>query len=280
MKGFFQGWYFKCSSKELTIAFILALHHDGRKTSASLQILENDSVHFIPYKSIIFDSSRQILKIGRNIFSLRGAHLDIKNSEITIKGDLTFSQHQKISYDIMGPFQYLPFMQCRHRIYSMSNKVNGTLDIDEKSYSFTNDLGYIEGDRGYSFPKEYAWSQCHFQNGSLMLAAADIPILGFHFTGIISTIIVNGMEYRLATYLGAKVKINDNCISITQGKYKLFAELIESKKYQLHAPDKGKMTRFIKENPCCVASYRFSYKGKTIIDFVSNKASFEYEYYH
>ena len=38
-----------------------------------------------------------------------------------------------------------------------------------------------------------------------MLSVADIPIAGIHFTGIIGNILWEGKEYRLATYLGARL---------------------------------------------------------------------------
>lgn len=62
----------------------------------------------------------------------------------------------------------------------------------------------MEGDRGYSFPRNYVWTQCSFPDGALMLSIADIPIGGFHFTGVISIVLLHGKEYRLATYLGSK----------------------------------------------------------------------------
>ena len=39
-----------------------------------------------------------------------------------------------------------------------------------------------------------------------MLSIADIPMMGFHFTGIIGFVLIGEKEYRIATYLGAKVK--------------------------------------------------------------------------
>lgn len=38
-----------------------------------------------------------------------------------------------------------------------------------------------------------------------MLSVADIPVMGLRFTGIIGVVLWRGKEYRLATYLGAKV---------------------------------------------------------------------------
>ena len=115
----------------------------------------------------------------------------------------------------MGPFRYVPFMECRHSVVSMKHTVNGSININGKAYSFDNAAGYIEGDRGYSFPKRYIWTQCIFENGSLMLSVADIPFGLFSFTGIIGIIHVNKKEYRFATYLRAKaVKIEKGEIII------------------------------------------------------------------
>ena len=44
-----------------------------------------------------------------------------------------------------------------------------------------------------------------------MLSIAEIPLGGFHFTGVIGIVLLHEREYRLATYLGAKaVKIEDD----------------------------------------------------------------------
>ena len=51
-----------------------------------------------------------------------------------------------------------------------------------------------------------------------MLSAADIPIAGIHFTGIIGVVLWKGREYRIATYLGARaVKIENGTVRIVQG---------------------------------------------------------------
>ncbi len=255
------------------------MHNDGNKESASLQIISNNQVYYFQYKEIIFNKSTNSLYIGQNVFSPKHIYLNIITSEINITGNIFFTNHIKLSYDIMGPFKYIPFMQCKHKIYSMSNIVNGSITIQKEVHNFINGNGYIEGDSGYSFPKEYAWTQTHFPNGSLMFAIANIPICKLHFTGIIGVIIINNHEYRFATYLGAKLKyIGNNTICISQGNYRLCIKLLESKEYQLYAPQKGSMSRFIKESPICKAHYFLKYKNQVLLDFESNSASFEYEY--
>lgn len=112
-----------------------------------------------------------------------------------------------------------------------------------------------------------------------MLSIADIPLFGFHFTGIIGIVMVNGKEYRLATYLGAKIKyIGENTVIVKQGEYCLTSKLIKKNPYPLYAPTNGKMSRIIHESASCKAYYRFSCHGKILCEFISNMASFEYEF--
>lgn len=77
--------------------------------------------------------------------------------------------------------------------------VNGKLLLNGKKYKFDDAVGYWEGDKGRSFPKEYLWTQSSFINGSLMLSVAEIPMLGTHFTGVIGVVFWNGRVYRFAT---------------------------------------------------------------------------------
>ena len=112
-----------------------------------------------------------------------------------------------------------------------------------------------------------------------MLSVADIPLCGTHFTGVICAVQYRGREYRLATYLGAKVvKIKDGEIVVRQGKNIFEAKLIEKHAHPLLAPKSGAMTRTIRESASCRAAYRFEQNGSTLFDFETEKAAFEYEY--
>lgn len=213
------------------------------------------------------------------MFSDKGIKLDIKTDKLTACGTLKFDNLSPIRYDIMGPFRYVPFMQCRHSVFSMKHKINGQISVNGQQYRFRNGIGYIEGDRGYSFPERYIWTQCCFSGGSLMLSVADIPLLGFHFNGIIGIVLLNGEEHRIATYLGASVrKIGNNTVTVKQGKYSLTAKLIRKNSYPLYAPDNGRMSRTIHESASCKAYYRFSCNCETLCEFMSDTASFEYEF--
>jgi len=50
--------------------------------------------------------------------------------------------------------------------------VDGEININGTPFVFQNAIGYIEGDRGYSFHREYVWTQRSFPKGSLMLSIA------------------------------------------------------------------------------------------------------------
>ncbi len=277
--GYFKGWYFKCSTKDKTIAFIPAYHYSNNKKSASLQIITDDKAINIPFDTLEYHEKPLYVKIGNCVFSHEGIILDFQSEELKLAGELCFEQTSPIRYDIMGPFKYVPFMQCRHSVYSMSHKISGQITVNDEIYIFENGIGYIEGDRGRSFPKKYIWTQCYFDNNSLMLSVADIPFLGIHFTGIIGVLLLDGKEYRIATYLGAKIKqVDKNTVTVKQGSFEFTAKLLKKNAQPLAAPTNGDMCRTIHESASCQAYYRFSHKDRVLCEFITDKASFEFEY--
>ena len=277
--GYFKGWYFKCCNKDKTIAFIPAYHRVGRKVTASLQIITDDQVFCIPFPSLQYQEKPLSVRIGDCFFGQKGIRLNIRKKDLCIKGVLRFSHFSPIQYDIMGWFRWIPFMQCRHSVYSMEHDIEGWVEMNGIKYEFQNGKGYLEGDRGRSFPEEYIWTQSFFEKGSLMLSVADIPLFGFHFTGIIGVVLLKGKEYRIATYRGASVKhIGGNAVTIKQGDCELTAMLMEKNAHPLHAPVGGRMSRTIHESPSCKAKYLFSDRGVLLCDFISDRASFEFEY--
>lgn len=277
--NYFKGWYFKCSANNTTIAFIPAYHCSNRKKTASLQIITDDAVFNIPFSSLEYSEKPLCVNLGKCVFSENGIKLNIKNDDLKITGELRFCRISPIRYNIMGPFHFVPFMQCRHSVYSMSHFVDGKITINSQQLNFQNGIGYIEGDSGRSFPNRYIWTQCCFENGSLMLSVADIPLLGFHFTGTIGVVLLGGKEYRIATYLGARLKhTGKNTVTVKQGAYEFTAKLIKKNAQPLYAPANGAMNRIIRESASCKAYYKFSHSGKPLCEFTSDMASFEFEY--
>lgn len=151
--------------------------------------------------------------------------------------------------------------------------------MNETPYGFQDAIVYVEGDRGYSFPCKYAWTQCSFPDGALMLSIADIPFGCFHFTGVIGIVLLHGKEYRLATYLGAKaVKLDPDEIIVRQGHFRLSVKPQELFGHPLCAPLGGAMVRTIHEHPACRVSIHFEENGTTLLELDAPNAAFEYEY--
>ena len=277
--NYFKGWYFKCSTNNKTISFIPSFHLSNRRKTASLQIIMDDAVFNIPFTSLVYSEKPLYVNLGKCMFSENGIKLNIQYNNLIINGNVQFYNLSPIKYNIMGPFHFVPFMQCRHSVYSMRHFIGGKITVNGERFNFQNGLGYIEGDSGRSFPNRYIWTQCCFENGSLMLSVADIPMFGFHFTGIIGVVLIDGKEYRIATYLGAKIRhVGENSITVKQGNYELTAKLIKKNAQPLFAPENGKMNRIIHESASCKAYYKFSYKDRLLCEFTSDRASFEFEY--
>lgn len=304
MKRYFKGWYFKAQNEKEIVAVIPAMHieKNGKKT-ASVQIITEKGTWCVPfsYEQFSVKGKSPKITVGDNVFTKQRLHLKISTDEITARGDLKFGPLNKLAYDIMGPFCALPLMECRHSVCSMSHSVNGELQINGEKFHFDRGVGYIEGDRGRSFPVNYAWTQCNFGDvhtdqinlinpnnqinkegqitNSLMLSVAKIPWGPFHFTGIIGAILYEDKEYRIGTYLGAKLELLDQGeIVIRQGDLEFTAKLIEKKDAPLYAPVDGCMKRRIGESLACRAFYELKEYGETIFTFETPRASFEYEY--
>lgn len=281
MRNMFCGWYFKCRAKNHTLAVIPAVQRYRGKKACSLSVISGKE-HWnliLPPEGAQMEWGRPRAVLGENMFRENGIRLSVHTRSLTVEGTLHFGPPTRLRYDIMGPFRFVPFLECRHRVFSMAHPVDGVMTVNGREYDFSGGEGYIEGDRGNSFPKRYGWTQCNFPGGSLMLSVAEIPFGLFRFTGVIGVVMINGKEYRLATYLGARaVRIAEGELMVEQGGLQLEAKLLEPPSCGLLAPEHGEMTRIIRENAACRARYRFYKDGKALLDFETGGASFEFEY--
>ena len=279
MYNSFYGWYLKCQSDTQTLAVIPAVHNAKNKRTCSIQVIMDDDAWIVTFTADSFKRTRRNIYIGENWFGDKGIRLEIHTPQLSVRGHLHFGALFPLKYDIMGPFALVPFMECRHSVRSMGHSVKGTVCINGQNYSFQNAWGYWEGDQGRSFPKEYIWTQCSFSDGAIMLSVADIPMAGIHFTGIIGAILWRGKEYRIATYLGARVvRIQNKAVRVVQGSLELDVRLLEASERPLKAPTKGNMVRTIHESASCRAFYRFRKNGRTLFAFETDRASFEFEF--
>lgn len=268
----FEGWYLKHQKGDVTVAFIPGQAND----TAFIQIITNKDTYNAKYPLSAY-KMREALSVGDCVFSKTGIKIDI-NTPIRVFGEIAYSQITPIQYDIMGVFKYFP-MECRHGVISMRHTLSGSLCIDGKTVDFDGGVGYIEQDSGTSFPESYLWLQCNDfdDNSSIMVSIAKIPFLGFRFMGCICIVYYQGIEYRLATYLGVKIKrFNEKKIILEQGKYRLEIDVEKKGAKALHAPAQGRMTRTIHECASCRARFQFTKKGSVVFDAQSDHASYEF----
>lgn len=281
-KSYFEGWYFKCQTRSGTcLALIPAIHidEDGRKT-ASVQVITEGQSWNILFPGETFRAQKELFRvqIDRNVFSELGIELCIHGKDIDLEGRITFGSFRHLKYPIMGPFQFIPNMECTHGVISMKHSLKGSLLLNGNTLEFNEGIGYIESDRGTSFPTSYLWAQDIWEEGSFMLSIAKIPIGKLNFTGCICMLLLHDREYRMATYLGAKVKRwSPTYAVVRQGRYKLELELLNSKEHPLKAPSAGNMTRTIHESICSVLRIRFTKGDRLLLERVSNCAGFEYD---
>lgn len=282
MSNYFFGRYFKCCKNDRTIAFIPAYHRSGGIRTSSLQIVTDRAAFFLEYPYSEYENCKDGfgVRIGASRFSKDGITVRAEDDGHLCEADLRFGPFTGIKGDIMGPFRFLPFMQCRHSVYSMSHTVSGRVVLDGEKIDFDGGRGYIEGDRGRSFPERYVWTHAFSPDGaSVMLSVATIPVGPVSFTGVIASVLHGGKEYRIATYKGAEaVRIANGEAVVRQKDLILSARLIRKNPYPLFAPVGGKMERTIRESASCLARYELKEGGKTVLAFETPRASFEYEY--
>ena len=261
---FFEGWYYKIVSKDQDYAFALipgiAMDENGLK-QAFIQILDGKKLksNYIKFSFDEFKPNPIVhdIKIGNNRFKLNSIELNLPE----IKGKLIFRDivpwsKSFFSPGIMGPFSFLPFMECYHGILSMNHSIYGELTINKKKINFDSGRGYIEKDWGHSFPLGYVWMQSnHFSKSkiSFKLSVAKIPMKGFSFIGFIAGVWVNSELIEFTTYNFSNLKkcsINKEevLIEMDNSKYKLIAKAIRSKSTKLAAPIQGFMDSRIEES--------------------------------
>ena len=217
-KRFFEGWYYKIisSDQKQALAIIpgIAMDENGEK-QAFIQVLDGRnlkaSYHKFNAQEFIPKPKTHDLQIGKNRFTNNNIELDLPD----LKGSLRFRDRNPWpsswnSPGIMGPFSFVPFMECYHGILSMNHVLKGGLCFKEENISFSEGLGYTEKDWGHSFPAGYIWMQSnHFSSPGISVKAsmAIIPWLGSSFIGHIAGVLFNGKLYEFTTYNGTKVKL-------------------------------------------------------------------------
>jgi hypothetical protein len=215
-KKYFEGWYYKIISanEEHAFAFIPGIAMDEKgKQHAFIQVLDGkaQSAEYLTFPAEAFKAATDKFRItvGDNHFTRDSIQLALSD----YRGTLHFTNtvpwpNRWYSPGIMGPYTFVPFMECYHGIVSMDHKLEGSLHILGKNIDFSGGRGYIEKDWGHSFPSAYFWMQSnHFSRAGISFKAsvAKIPWLRSSFVGFIAGLYFNGKLFEFTTYNGTKL---------------------------------------------------------------------------
>jgi hypothetical protein len=285
IKAYFEGWYFKQSlfdkknHIQRTIAIIPGISWDangaGHAFIQTIDSKDGSSTYFrFPVEAFSFQDRPFSVQIDTNRFSLEGLHLDVQHNGSSIVADLSFHNLTPIS-NIMGPYKYVPFMECNHDLVSMYHEVRGNITLVHENqegdrFTLAPGIGYIEKDWGRSMPSSWIWiNALNFdsvhQPASFFFSLAKIPWLKHEFNGFISVLHVDGREFRFATYKQGRIDLLEYQAGVlrilfSDTRYKVEVMVRTSEAGELLAPVHGTMDRRIGE--CNNAWVRVVIKAK------------------
>jgi tocopherol cyclase len=164
-KNYFEGWYLKHVSNDLnhSLSFIpgISLSKDPH---SFIQILNGSSgeSYYIRYdlKDFSSEPGRFAIRIGESFFSDHFSEINIISEGINTSGKIEYRNTLPypvtfINPGIMGWYSYVPFMECKHGVVSMSHQLSGELKMNGQRINFNDGKGYIEKDWGTSFPESW-----------------------------------------------------------------------------------------------------------------------------
>jgi len=166
----------------------------------------------------------------------------------------------------MGPYSFMPFMECKHGILSLDNSVDGALEVDGLRTEFDGGRGYVEKDWGRSFPAGYVWAQSnHFEETGVCITAsvARIPWLTSSFRGFLVGFLRGGVLHRFTTYTGAEIDrltVGEHRVrlEIHDRHYRLEVDARKTGGAILHAPYENQMLERVAETMTSSIDVRLS----------------------
>jgi len=292
-RHYFEGWYFKVVNESETkaFAFIPGIAMNGKNEKhAFIQVLDGKKLtsnyHKFEYQSFQSAADRFKIAIEDNSFSENELQLNLPS----IRGNLQFSgnipwPNRWYSPGIMGPYTFLPFMECYHGIVSMDHAISGQIEIDGEITDFRNGRGYIEKDWGKSFPSAYIWLQTnHFSipGISVKLSVAKIPYLNYSFVGFIAGVWLGDQLIQFTTYNGSSLRkslIDTEKVELVMQNryYKLEIRVRRETATELASPILGLMNGRIEESMNALVEVNLINRktGQTILSDIGRNAGLE-----
>ncbi len=266
-KRYFEGWYFKHVSKNLehVYSFIPGISLNTENPHAFIQVINGltGKTQYIEYpvSEFSYSTDQFRVQVGDSVFTADAMLLNINSPLIKVNGRLSFSGSVKyptsvFAPGIMGWYSFVPLMECKHGVVSVTHRVDGSLSVDGEQLDFSGGKGYIEKDWGKSFPESWIWLQSNnfaHSDACIMMSIAKIPWLGSFFTGFLGFLYQGGVFYPFSTYHKSDITalgLTGEKLSLEfKGKKQLLKITATLKQSGiLLAPESGKMSSRIKES--------------------------------
>ncbi|HSV91884.1 MAG TPA: tocopherol cyclase family protein, partial [Desulfobacterales bacterium] len=218
-RRYFEGWYFKhvAARGGAAFAFIPGVSLSPTGSTAFVQMIDGatGATRWFPYPLEAFSCSLDEfgVSVGENRFSLEGIDVRLRDAQGEVEAHLAYTGITPLPFsigspNIMGPYAYVPFMECYHGVGSLDHAVTGEVRNGDRCFDFDGGRGYLEKDWGRSMPLAWIWAQVNGFAGPgscLLFSLARIPWLGRTFPGFFALLAEGGRIHRFATYTGARV---------------------------------------------------------------------------
>lgn len=161
-KNYFEGWYFKNTNGNEGISFIPGINIDSKNKKAFIQVITNDKSYFVDYDIEQFEYKNNpfYIRVGNSFFSREFIEINIEDEKesLNIKGRIIYSNCKNIKKNfynpnIMGPFSYIPNMECNHAILCMKSSATGLIAINNKEINLNNGVRIYRKRLGIFFSK-------------------------------------------------------------------------------------------------------------------------------
>src|SRR5512139_2402370 len=142
-RDFFEGWYFKfVDASEQHVHAVIPGVFLGKVRSTShafVQVLDGlsgrSTYHRYPLDQFAASDREFDVRVGPNHFRVDGLSIDISDPDRTLRGSLKFVgitpwPVTTFSPGIMGPYAFVPLMECYHGVLGFDHAARGSLTMN------------------------------------------------------------------------------------------------------------------------------------------------------
>jgi len=303
-RSYFEGYYIKIvdAPQGVALALIPGVSYNAEGIGhAFIQVLDGIAktaeYHEFSLEDFAYAKTGFDLRIGNSSFHESGIEVDLPNLKLSLKHVSSISWPWKWwSPGAMGPFSFVPGMECRHGVVSLHHTVRGSLRTlsTDGTQALKNEpvlqlspqaVGYIEKDWGRSFPRGWVWLQTNHLEGEtdpccLMVSAGRVPWITGAFRGFITAIHFRGRFIPFTTYNGARFELTleDNYarMEFSRKGIKLSITAFHAPGVDLISPILGDgMLGRVNESMQATARVRLTEHNHTLLDSTARYVGFE-----